>query len=371
MYFNNDTHIETDTLPLSARTYFGTVFGSVDVFGHNPWRSPGSAPLASPCGVGGGNPRGCGGATVCPGGGYAYGTDARLMDFPNAVTSKWVAGTVVEAAWGIVANHGGGYSYRLCKVPEDQGHAGLTEECFAANVLEFAEDKSYIQWGRDPASRKVIDASRISTGTYPEGSTWAKNPVPACVGLGGGYDATEPLCEEDGGHTQFDPPLPGVLGFGQHIDEDAPGGFARDFEWSLVDKLRVPEGLPPGQYALSWRWDCDQTPQGMHSCPVFRAHLHAIARARATPGRGGVLTRLPADLATSVGPMRQHRGRAKRGDRGVPRWPGRAPDRCRAGRVGPPGEAVATACFVERHGRGLSSQTTRTQAAKGRDERTH
>ena len=30
-----------------------------------------------------------------------------------------------QVGWGIIANHGGGYSYRLCKEGED-----LTEECF-------------------------------------------------------------------------------------------------------------------------------------------------------------------------------------------------------------------------------------------------
>ena len=35
----------------------------------------------------------------------------------------------MEAAWGIIANHGGGYSYRLCKVPAE-GMSGITEECF-------------------------------------------------------------------------------------------------------------------------------------------------------------------------------------------------------------------------------------------------
>ena len=42
-------------------------------------------------------------------------------------------------------------------------------------------------------------------------------------------------------------------------------GFG-DFKFTLVDEVRVPPGLEPGAYALSWRWDCEQTPQVWNSC---------------------------------------------------------------------------------------------------------
>jgi len=41
---------------------------------------------------------------------------------------------------------------------------------------------------------------------------------------------------------------------------DGPeGGF------SLVDKVIVPD-LPEGDYVLSWRWDCQDTPQVWMNC---------------------------------------------------------------------------------------------------------
>ena len=49
------------------------------------------------------------------------------MLLQNSVTTEWVAGGVAEVGWGIIANHGGGYSYRLCR--REEGGA-LTEECF-------------------------------------------------------------------------------------------------------------------------------------------------------------------------------------------------------------------------------------------------
>ena len=36
----------------------------------------------------------------------------------------------VQVGWGIIANHGGGYSYRLCKDGQE-----LTEECFQVSLL--------------------------------------------------------------------------------------------------------------------------------------------------------------------------------------------------------------------------------------------
>jgi hypothetical protein len=51
-------------------------------------------------------------------------------------------------------------------------------------------------------------------------------------------------------------------GYGNGLVEN---GFG-DFKFTLVDEVRVPAGLEPGAYALSWRWDCEQTPQVWNSC---------------------------------------------------------------------------------------------------------
>ena len=112
------------TLDDSLRTFKDIEFGGImyDFTKRNPWRSPGSAFIHSPCGVAGGNPYGCpeGGPSQpgidCPGGGYSYGPFAEELEYKGVQVTEWKRGSVVEAAWGIIANHGGGYSYRLCKV---------------------------------------------------------------------------------------------------------------------------------------------------------------------------------------------------------------------------------------------------------------
>ena len=40
------------------------------------------------------------------------------------------------------------------------------------------------------------------------------------------------------------------------------------FHYSIVDRIRVPS--TPGDYVLSWRWDCEQTNQVWNSCADIR-----------------------------------------------------------------------------------------------------
>ena len=86
--------------------------GSVnDSYRFNPWRAPGTAPVADACGKAGGTSfahAGPGDAT------YANNTFASFGDLGSKVLlpapsgTIWRAGSSVEVAWGIRYNHGGG-----------------------------------------------------------------------------------------------------------------------------------------------------------------------------------------------------------------------------------------------------------------------
>merc|ERR1712125_130800 len=71
------------------------------------------------------------------------------------------------------AQHGGGYSYRLC--PKG---TPITEECFQSNTLRFATTNSTIHF--DDGSHTDI---KIPTKTYvaPDGTQWRTNPIPGCA----------------------------------------------------------------------------------------------------------------------------------------------------------------------------------------------
>jgi hypothetical protein len=134
-------------------------------------------------------------------------------------------------------------------------------------------------------NRSVINATRLSEGTNPVGSQWTRNPIPACDGDVGGAGTPFHIpflsnCKK----TQFEPPLqdkiaphkklkplPGLYGFG--LGAVGPVEYENQFEYwtdlfsfNIVDLVEIPADLPPGDYVLSFRWDCEQTPQIWAQC---------------------------------------------------------------------------------------------------------
>lgn len=185
------------------------------------------------------------------------------MGNSNVTEIAWRQGSIVEVGWSPSANHGGGYSYRLCKVQEG-GIEAVTEECFQQNHLPFWGNTSWLQeQDEGNASMRVpFPAERTTDGTTPAGSQWTKNPVPACHGASGGlgrpslygnrtWEACDPQFtpyQKDGWQMPF--------GFGVHEFR----------KFVIVDKLQVPNDIEPGHYVLSMRWDCEQTAQVWTSC---------------------------------------------------------------------------------------------------------
>lgn len=259
-----------------------------DVEHRNPWRYPGSAPVENPCGLNGGGfmpgPDGTGGEAFF---GFKQGHKGTEVS-PLLKRTTWIAGSVVEVAWGITANHGGGYQYRLCKIknPDSNITAEATEECFQKTPLEFVGDKQWIQFGEDGAdtsNRTEIPAVRLSKGVLPEGSTWTRNPIPACNDfprLGGhNHECAGPM---------FEPPIPGLYGFGPGACASAakdarPCTLAemksRGMSFGIVDKVKIPEDLPPGDYILGFRWECEQLPQVWSNCADVKIAKKGAAKA--------------------------------------------------------------------------------------------
>jgi len=201
----------------------------------HPWAAPGRAPnFGGGCGIHGGNPYGCPAGqddrppgSVCPPGRehdggrgtWTFGSSALDIEFPEAVTTKWSRGSTQTVGF-LAIWHGGGYTYRLCKMPAE-GKTGITEECFTKNVLKFADNKTFwkrawIKYRND--EWQVEEKTDITVGTYPEGSAWR-------------YE---------------DPYFGNPLIFKDHV--------------------LVPEDLEPGEYVLGWRWDAASGAQVWVSC---------------------------------------------------------------------------------------------------------
>lgn len=216
----------------------------------------------------------------------------------------WKAGSSVEVAWGIRYNHGGGfvvqlwssltfarYQYRLCPANES-----LTEECFQRHPLPFDTTKQALVWNN--GTRLPINGMFVSIGTYPEGSTWARNPIPRVNDDNKGLSHPE-MCpgpsgtsgEGKGGASglyngclQFEPPCP-QDNHREAWSTDGSGQGACSGDWTagvISDHVIIPQDITPGAYVLGWyvshlvfsppsltrcrRWDCEETAQIWSNC---------------------------------------------------------------------------------------------------------
>lgn len=339
----------------------------------NPWRAPGSAGLAlptfEPCGVNSGGSATGGLPPTTAQDVPTGGPGTSLPDLGSVAT--WAAGSVVNASWAIYANHGGGYSYRVCKKGADK--SAPTEACFQQTPLDFVGSETTVVYTDGSRAPFTIPAVQTNKGTHPTGSMWRKNPVPMCncdVGIGCGgkradvaqpkVDAADaaaaafrnamvgggkecvpdptcsgtvktelPGCKKcdtslapwscakdaccsgytsvaiDGGYycsnkgpkspTPAPAPNPmfetyNVTHFHKgQTSEICPTGVQYETMWDegmgasgenngkaasdfgqfnyyFVDQLKVPSDLTAGEYTLSWRWDCEETPQVWNSC---------------------------------------------------------------------------------------------------------
>merc|ERR1712039_692805 len=130
-------------------------------------------------------------------------------------------------------------------------------------------------------------------GTWPTGSTWRRNPIPACNCDNGRecvydqkgtlfsayFNGSEPQpphesCVPESGMpraindckcptgTQF--PVPFDYGYGDKIHYIKSKTGPDRAKWTIVDRVQVPE--VSGDFVLRWRWDTEQTPQVWSHC---------------------------------------------------------------------------------------------------------
>jgi len=211
-----------------------------------PWCAPGTAAVKSPCGVfsGGLNE-----------------TSRDMLDLDGTTQATWTAGATAEISTAVIANHGGGYSFRICPADSD-----LSEDCFQQGHLSFASDQQVLV---DQTGKKLVafPAVRVTNGTMPMGSTWTRNPIP----------------QEDN--------LPGIPGY--------PLSGRGPFALNIVDTVQVPANAK-GHYVLSWRWDAEQTKQVWSHC----SDVEIIAGEAGKPSSAAVLeptSDKPVCVGASVG----------------------------------------------------------------------
>lgn len=247
--------------PAQRTVNTGAECGSAeDYFFFSPWRAPGFAPVIDSCGSAGGRLPGQGKGGY--GAEYVDTTHVKIGDLgsktlkPRPTGVEWVAGEEYEVAWTMQANHGGGYSYRLCPANRE-----LNEDCFNEWPLPMV-GKSALRWGGEGGRVLEFDAVTITEGTKA-GVMWRKNPVPRAWkaadgtwGKGSNQKQTgmgfQPYCEDEGmdraGTTQ------------------SCTGEWGPYNMEIVDRVIIPNNLPAGEWVVNWRMDQEESNQIWQSC---------------------------------------------------------------------------------------------------------
>jgi len=231
-----------------------------DFYFYSPWRAPGYAPVIDSCGSAGGRLPGQGAGGY--GAEYVNTTHAKIGDLgsvslPGRDTGvTWEAGAMYQVAWTSQANHGGGYSYRLC--PES---SSLNEDCFNRAPLKMV-GKSSLRWGGVGGRVLEYDPVDVTQGTKA-GVHWRKNPIPRAWktktgewGQGSNHNQSgigfQPVCDDDGMDRQG-------------LTQSCTGEWG-PYNLEIMDHVMIPSNLNAGKWVLNWRLDCEESNQIWQSC---------------------------------------------------------------------------------------------------------
>merc|ERR1712083_864464 len=132
--------------------------------------------------------------------------------------------------------------WRLCLPSCPASQDRPDEACFQKHHLQFVDDFHTIHW-TDTGEEETVRAKRTKIGTFPVGSHWSMNPIPT----------TE-------GPAAFPDPC------SLHPCGGYPGPDKNEMSFSIKDRVKVPADLTPGNYTLSWRYDCEVTEQVWTNC---------------------------------------------------------------------------------------------------------
>merc|ERR1711879_816395 len=108
--------------------------------------------------------------------------------------------------------------------PPEPVSPDVNEACFQKNQLKFATASSWIEWPN--GSRLEFPLTKVTEGTYPAGSEWARNPIPSCH-ICDRYDKCGPGIEPNGTHDDAYAPRPGALGIATARANKALTAFRR------------------------------------------------------------------------------------------------------------------------------------------------
>ena len=251
--------------------------------------------LGSGCGRSGGGPHLINDGGTASSWGLRQNVDGAELPRLNQSVSRWERGSVQRVAWANNANHGGGYAFRLCRLQSD---GSVSEKCFQAGHLAFAGNTTWLQtWNDNRTAQTSVAIPRVtvSAGTFPEGSLWARVPIPACrltgpemaFPEGSNHSMGFKDCPGDAAGCCSDPAKAPYRNYG------APSGVDKELWWRQMaciveangnsegtchpGQLQFPEPAPGySGYYTSYRW-CGADPST--HVPEGRTCTHASTMA--------------------------------------------------------------------------------------------
>ena len=128
----------------------------------------------------------------------------------------------------------------------------MTEDCFQQLPLDFVPGQTIVF---DNGTAFDINGTYITEGTTPPHSMWVMNPVP------GNSDV-----------EHFPSPCPGKskvkapTAYNKWGTDPNECSGAWPTKMIIVDYVKIPANIPPGDWVLGWRWDCEKTTQIWQAC---------------------------------------------------------------------------------------------------------
>ena len=101
-----------------------------------------------------------------------------------------------------------------------------------------------LKW--NDGTTEEIEGTYVTEGTHPAGSMWAMNPLPQAP-----TDDFPPPCK-----AGTSPPVRAPMAVGKYGTNPGPCAGNWPTTVTILDTVRVPATLPPGEWTLSWRWEC-------------------------------------------------------------------------------------------------------------------
>ena len=128
----------------------------------------------------------------------------------------------------------------MLKVPKDP--KSVTETDFQEHALEFAGDTTTVR--TTDGKEFTIDAMRTYVTANNARQQWTKNPIPEKLDS---YAMPKGLTSKNFYNTDKSQPY-------------------WNWKFSLIDEVKIPSNLAPGDYYISWRWDAGSAPQNFNNC---------------------------------------------------------------------------------------------------------